>query len=252
MRLPTPVLVALLGAAFVTLVGLGAWQLQRNEWKHDLVAESHARTDAGPINVTDATGLDPEDMGYRRVHVEGAWRLDDALFLANRARYSARGEEILLPVQPASGPAVLVNLGWIPDGSRDDVMALLAAREGEAIDGLGVDATGRNGRRIPSGSWSNIDTEAMGQALGYDLADWFILAGAERTSDPSPGEPVPVGGWQRFHNTTPHMEYALTWFGIATALVAISAFRLVIVPRRESRVRPPAAETGGGAPPTSS
>ena len=151
MRLPTPVLVVLLGAAFVTLMGLGIWQLQRNDWKQNLVAESHARTDAPPLDVTDATGLAADDMAYRRIRLEGEWRLDDVMFLANRARYSVRGEEILLPVQPAEGPAVLVNLGWIPDGARADVMAQLAERAGEPIDGLGVDATGRNGRRIPSG-----------------------------------------------------------------------------------------------------
>ena len=62
MRLPTPVLVVLLGAAFVTLMGLGIWQLQRNDWKQNLVAESHARTDAPPLDVTDATGLGADDM----------------------------------------------------------------------------------------------------------------------------------------------------------------------------------------------
>ncbi|MCA9849069.1 MAG: SURF1 family protein [Dehalococcoidia bacterium] len=252
MRLPTPVLVVLLGAAFVTLMGLGIWQLQRNDWKQNLVAESHARTDAPPLDVTDATGLAADDMAYRRIHLEGEWRLDDVMFLANRARYSVRGEEILLPVQPAEGPAVLVNLGWIPDGARADVMAQLAERAGEPIDGLGVDATGRNGRRIPSGSWSNIDTDTMGEALGYNLVSWFVLAGPERTSDPNPNDPLPVDGWQRFHNTTPHMEYALTWFGIAAALVAIAVFRLVIAPRREAQARPPAPGGGGDSPPTSS
>lgn len=246
MRLPAPVLVVLIGAAFAILVGLGVWQVQRNDWKQGLVAESHAKTDAPPLEVTDASGLVPDEIEYRRVVLEGRLLLEDAMFLANRARYSARGEEIVVPFAPRDGgPAVLVNLGWIPDGARDDVMAEITAEAGgdsTEVSGLAVDASGRSGNRIPSGSWSNLDTEAMGDAVGYDLAGWFVLAGEERTGDPSPNEPLPVAGWQRFHNTTPHIEYALTWFGLAAALLGIAIVRLVITPRREARKAPPVEE----------
>ncbi|MGE3960589.1 MAG: SURF1 family protein [Dehalococcoidia bacterium] len=249
MRLPTPALAVLIGAALVVLVGLGVWQLQRNDWKHGLVTESHQRTEAAPVAVTDASTETPDEIAYHRVRLEGAWRLEDALFLANRARYSVRGEEILLPMQPPSGPAVLVNLGWIPDGAREDVMATLAGRTDEPIEGLAVDASGRNGHRIPSGSWSNIDPETMSESLGYELADWYVLAGPERTSDPSPNEPLPVAGWRRYQNTTPHVEYALTWFGLAAALAAAAVFRLVIAPRREARKGAPTDGTRGPSGP---
>jgi len=242
MRLPTPVLLGLLAAAFAVLIGLGVWQIQRNEWKQDLVEASHERTEAAPLDVTDASTHAPEEIEYRRVRLHGTWVLEDALFLANRARYSVRGEEIVVPVAlDGGGSAVLVNVGWIPDGSREEVLRELAGSASSAtvIEGLAVDASGRSGNVIPSGSWSNMDTEAMGAALGYDLAPWFVLGGSERTSAPSPNEPLPVGGWQRYQNTTPHIEYALTWFGIALALGASAVFRLVIAPRRAAQSAPP-------------
>ncbi len=241
MRLPTPVLLTLLAAAFAVLIGLGAWQVQRNEWKQGLVEASHERTEAAPLEVDEATVLPPDEIEYRRVRLHGTWLLEGALFLANRARYSVRGEEIVVPVAlDGGGPAVLVNVGWIPDGARDDVLDELGASDNAAvIEGLAVDATGREGNVIPSGSWSNLDTEAMGEALGYDLAPWFVLGGAERTSAPSPNEPLPVGGWRRYENTTPHIEYALTWFGIAAALGVSAVFRLVIAPRRAAQSAPP-------------
>ena len=86
MRLPTPVLVVLLGAAFVTLMGLGIWQLQRNDWKQNLVAESHARTDAPPLDVTDATGLAADDMAYRRIRLEGEFQGPSTLSVPRGAR----------------------------------------------------------------------------------------------------------------------------------------------------------------------
>lgn len=247
MRLPTPALLVLIAAALVVLVGLGVWQVERNQWKQDLVAESHAKTDAPPLDVRDASEHRREEIEYRRVRLSGTWRLDEAMFLANRARYSVRGEEIIVPVALDSGGAVLVNVGWIPDGSRDDVMDELARDAGGTVtEGLAFDIADRDGNMIPSGSWSNLDTEAMSEALGYEVADWYVLAGAERTSPPSPSEPLPVAGWQRFENTTPHVEYALTWFGIAAVLIASAVVRLVIAPRRaerEARGAPPAADS---------
>jgi len=241
MRLPTPILLALLVAAFAVLIGLGVWQLQRNEWKQGLVEASHARTEAAPLDITDATGHAPDEIEFRRVRLHGSWLLDDALILANRARYSVRGEEIVVPVAlEGGGPAVLVNVGWIPDGAREDVLReLAAADDAGVIEGLAVDATGREGNVIPSGSWSHLDTAAMGEALGYELAPWFVLGGSERTSAPSPSEPLPVAGWRRYENTTPHIEYALTWFGIAAALGASAFFRLVVAPRRAAQSAPP-------------
>src|SRR5690606_34600420 len=128
----------------------------------------------------------PDEIEYRRVRLRGDWVLDDVMFLANRARYSVRGEEVIVPVMPdAGGPAVLVNIGWIPDGARDDVMRdLAAAGPGGITSGLGVDASSRSGNQIPSGSWSNLDPGAMSEALDYDLVEWIILAGEERSSPP--------------------------------------------------------------------
>ena len=237
MRLPTMALVILLALAFAVLMALGVWQLQRNEWKQDLVATSHERTDAAPVEVTDSAATTPAAVEYRRVAIEGEWLLDDVQFLANRARSSVRGEEILLPVRPPTGPVVLVNMGWIPDGVRDDLLRALRADAGSPIEGLGLDASTRRGTQIPSGSWSGLDVERMSAVLGYPVSPWFILAGEERTRDPLPNEPLPLQGWQRFENTTPHIEYALTWFGIAAALVAVAITRLVIVPRRERTQR---------------
>lgn len=242
MQLRTPALLALIAAALIVLIGLGVWQVQRNDWKQGLVEASHARTEAAPLEVTDASGYVADEIEYRRVILHGTWQLTDVMFLANRARESVRGEEIIVPVVlQDGGPAVLVNLGWIPDGTREDILRELEddARGTGVTTGLAVDATGREGRLIPSGSWSNLDTEAMTEALGYDVAPWFVLAGAERSANPSPNEPLPVDGWRRYQNTTPHVEYALTWFGLAVVLAVSAVFRLVIAPRREARETPP-------------
>jgi surfeit locus 1 family protein len=249
-RLPTPLLLGLLALALVVLVGLGVWQLQRNEWKQDLLAESYARTDAPPLVVEDSTGHDPGVIEYRRVELLGEWAWDDTMFLANRARNAVRGEEIVVPFAPHAGPPVLVNLGWIPDGTREEVMRDLRAQADGTVHGLAVDASRRDGRRAPSGSWTALSPRAMGSELGYELTAWFVIAGDERDRPAGIGEPIPVQGWQRLQDTTPHMEYALTWFGIAVVLVVVAVVRLVVAPRRASQATGPETPASGlpGAP----
>jgi len=56
----------------------------------------------------------------------------------------------------------------------------------------------------------------------------------------------PAQGFLRYSSPVPHIEYALTWFGIAGALVVIAVLRLVVEPRR-ARAREDAARAGSGA-----
>lgn len=232
MRLRSLALLGLISLALAVLIALGVWQLQRNDWKQDLVAKSDARTDEAPLTITDASDLDPESMDYRRVVIEGEWRLEDTMLLANRIRNGQRGQEIVVPAQPAGGgPAVLVNLGWVPDGIAEaEREALVTAATPKA--GLARDISGRDARQIPSGAWTGLSPEDMGAALGYPVAEWYVIAGEERAPGAGLGDTLPVQGWQRFVNTTPHIEYALTWFGIAAVLVVIAVARLIVAPRR--------------------
>ncbi|MEX2031899.1 MAG: SURF1 family protein, partial [Dehalococcoidia bacterium] len=232
MRLPVPVLLGLLVAALAVLVSLGVWQLQRNEWKHDLVARSHQRTDAPPLDLATALTSGADDVDFRRVVVTGEWLTDDVMFIANRVRASVRGEEIVIPVRVRDDLTVLVNFGWIPDGSRDDVLPEVLAEAGAPVAGLALNLGDRTARRAPSGSWTAAAPTSMGAELGYEMAPWIVLAGDERTEAARAGDDLPVQGWQRFTSTTPHLEYALTWFGLALALVAIAGARFVIGPWR--------------------
>ncbi len=251
MRLPVPVLLGLIGAALVVLLGLGTWQLQRNEWKQDLVERSHARTDAAPLALRGSTDVDPEEVDYRRVTLEGHWLPEGALTLVNRVRAGTLGLEVVVPFRPADGgPDVLVNLGWIPtarDQAGVDAFTVTdALPPGETtISGLARDFSGVDGRSLDGASsqprWTGLAPSAIQEASGAPLAPWVVIAGEEREGAPAQGEALPVQGWQRFHNTTPHIEYALTWFGIAAVLVAAAVARLVVVPRRSRQAARQAA-----------
>ncbi len=224
LRLPAPVLLAILVAVTALLISLGIWQLQRNDWKNDLVEERNARIDAAPLTFEDASTRDPESIDYYRLADRGDWDHDRSFILANRARFQTKGEELVTPLLIApDGPAVLVNRGWYPDGQRDEVRSDLAQRPG-TLEGLISIHTG-SARQTGAGTWTAIDPEAMAAGLPYDLLPWIVIEGDQVESTANPDGELPVQRYTAFANTTPHMEYALTWFGLAAALLAVAAIR---------------------------
>jgi surfeit locus 1 family protein len=238
MRLPTPALLALLALAVAVLFGLGTWQVQRHDWKQGLVRERNARLAAPPLEAPAVLGLSTPEIEGHRVHLLGTWDHAHSMVLANRGRSGVKGEELVTPLMPAGGEAaILVNRGWYPVGERDRIRAALDAEPTAEVEGLAFDAAGRDGRKTAQGTWTELDPASMSAEVGVPLRDWAVVQGEPVDPDALPvsGGSLPVRGYRPFTNTTPHVQYAITWYGIAVALVAIAVARFVIAPRRANR-----------------
>jgi cytochrome oxidase assembly protein ShyY1 len=68
----------------------------------------------------------------------------------------------------------------------------------------------------------------MGEALPYAEVAPFVVVAGEEIDDAERVVPDvrPVPGFEGYRNTTPHVEYALTWFGLAVALVVTASVRI--------------------------
>lgn len=241
-RLPTPVLIVLIALAFATLIGLGVWQLERNAWKGGLVAARNAHITGEPLAAADAQRLPRADVDYRLVALTGTWDHAHAMILANRARFATKGEEVVEPLLLApGGPAVLVNRGWYPAGERERVLADLARSDAAGAQGLARSVEGLGGRQTAAGTWTQLSPRDMGAALPYPVLPWYVIEGALLAGEAGRPATLPAQGFFAYTSTTPHLQYALTWFGLAAALAAVSCFRFVVGPRRErARGAPPA------------
>ena len=58
--------------ALVTLLWLGTWQLQRLEWKNDLIISFEARSSAAPITLPLAASV-TDEMEFRRLQLVGVF-----------------------------------------------------------------------------------------------------------------------------------------------------------------------------------
>ncbi len=110
------------GALVMTalLIGLGLWQLQRREWKHELIAQVEARVHAAavpPPGRAEWPLLSAERDAYRRVVVEGRL-LRDRETLVRATTALGSGYWVMTPLQMADG-TVLVNRGFVPPERRD-------------------------------------------------------------------------------------------------------------------------------------
>lgn len=233
----------LLAAAVACLLflALGAWQLQRMGWKHDLIARTEARIHAAPVPPPAATEwpavvADPQAWEYRRLRLEGVF-LHDREALVQATTVLGAGHWVLTPLRLADGSTVLVNRGFVPPERKD-----LAARGAPPPQGpvavtglLRISEPGGGFLRSndpAAGRWYSRDVAAIATARGLQqgMAPYFLDAQATGAADAWPRAGLTV---LRFADN--HLVYALTWFGMA-ALSVVAAVQLLRhgrgVPRR--------------------
>jgi surfeit locus 1 family protein len=214
--------------AFVVLIGLGTWQIQRKAWKEGLIAALDAQLAAPPIALpTPATwpNLDQKTDEYRRVTFTATFdHSKEALVFAAPSTFrpdvSGPGYWVFTPARLADGKTVLVNRGFVPDGWQDSK----SRPKGQITGPVAIVGS----MRWPeTRHWFTPDDEPA-KNLWFS-ADPRSIAAAKGLGDVAPfyvelESPVPPGGLPKpgkLMVTLPdnHLQYALTWYGLALVLV---------------------------------
>lgn len=216
-----------------TLVGLGAWQLQRRAEKHALIAALTERLATAPVALpakAEWLGLTPEHDEFRRVTLVAApeAKPDARVFASGsalRSDITGLGVWAFVPVRLASGETVVVNRGFVPDGQQaSPSLSATDAAQPITLTGYlrfpekpGTFAAHEDlGKRL----WFVRDHLAMSLALHWgDVAPFYVDLEA-----PSPPAGVPKPGPLEVHLRDPHLQYAMTWFGLAIVVAAASGF----------------------------
>jgi surfeit locus 1 family protein len=214
-------LIGLCAVFALLFAGLGIWQLQRLQWKLDLIAKVEQRIHAPAVAVPGSRSwkeLKPEMIEYRRVYAIGTF-LHDKETLVDALTERGAGYWVLTPLRTSDG-TILVNRGFVPpDQATPSTRAGGQQARLQKVEGL-LRITEPHGRylrpnRPEEDKWYSRDIVAIAKARGIGAAPFFIDADAK----PIPGG-YPVGGMTvvRFRNT--HLIYAVTWFGLAALAVA--------------------------------
>lgn len=211
------------------LLWLGFWQLDRRDWKRDMVAERIAGL-AAPAATVSEVPADWRSFEFRRVRVTGRYLHGKDMRLVARSHNRRVGVHIVTPLRLAEGVVVLVNRGWAPRGWKNPIRPETAPQPGPVtVEGV-LRAGGRPSRWTPDnepagGVWYYTDASAMARAAGLSGVKPYILdATAPEGAAPNSGraaEDFPIGGQTRADLPNNHLQYALTWFALAAALIGV-------------------------------
>lgn len=215
-----PALTAATFIALLILCSLGAWQLQRLDWKKALIAKTEARIASAtmPLEEALARAERGEDMEYQPVVASGAWRGGAAhVFAAHEGR---AGVLVFAPFE-TGGRVIYVNRGFSP---QDEVATLPEAAGPARVEGLFRTPEAKGGferllapKDQPADNlYFTRDPRRFAGAAGLGADGFYIDSFDEPRS-----ALWPKGGLTRLEFSNRHLEYALTWFGLAGALLGV-------------------------------
>ncbi|WP_139003591.1 SURF1 family cytochrome oxidase biogenesis protein [Arthrobacter crystallopoietes] len=205
-------LVALLASVCVLL---GNWQMDRRDQAHDVVTAIESNYDADPVDfeaVPDIFAEADDADEWTPVVLRGEYDEAGQRVVRNRPLNGRPGYEVLVPLKLDSGPAVIVNRGWLPIGNnvagRPDTVP--AAPEGDVT----VVARVKPGessvdRGAPEGQLASIQLDEYAAELDYPVfTGGYGLMAAE---NPAPAE-RPVLMPKPAIDEGPHLSYSMQWY----------------------------------------
>ncbi len=211
--------------ALAILLALGTWQMQRKEWKEDLIAKITARTHQPPVALAEIEKSSAADAEYARARARGTFRHESEQLLWEPDPKQGPGYHVYTPLRLADGRFILVNRGYVTEALKSPSSRAAGQLPGEAeIVGL-LRAPPQRGTFDPDrdakGVWYWRDFDGMARAaLGADAGKAVRLFLDAEATPANPGG-WPQGGTTRLTLPNRHLEYALTWYGLAATLVAV-------------------------------
>jgi surfeit locus 1 family protein len=217
---------------FAVLIALGIWQIERKASKEALIAVLTERVAAPPQALPaakDWTTLNRASDEYRRVKFTASFdNASEALVFAAATAFrpdvTNPGDWVFTPARLNDGRLIVVNRGFVPD-TRRDPKSRPQGQIAEPIEIAGAlrwpderhwftpsDDPARN-------LWFTRDPAGIAAAKGLDpkmVAPFYVEQEA----------PVPPGGLPQPGKLVivlpdNHLQYALTWFGLAAVLAAV-------------------------------
>ena len=202
-RRPTFLTSVLTLVCLAIMLSLGGWQLERREWKANLLATIAAQLEALPQPLPAKPAAEWE---FRRVIVEGEVVGNQWFRFPGHSRNNAVGELLMLLIQRPDGKLVAVEHGWLPFGAPSPPLPMALATEGilrqPPKPGWFTPAND-----VAHNAWYVANPAAMAVAANLPAANALPLYLKPRDWQPNlPND---------------HLQYAITWFSLAAVLLII-------------------------------
>ncbi|MHB0771912.1 SURF1 family protein [Bradyrhizobium sp. 5.13L] len=213
-------------------VALGVWQLQRRTAKHELIAALTERLAAAPVALPPSAqwaALNPARDEFRRVSFTATYAaLPDAMVYSSgsavRKDASGPGTWAFLPARLPGGETVVIDAGFVENTMQDRAVEDRAVKK--LVTGQPVALTGY--LRFPEARswltpaenrdkrlWFVRDHLTIASALGWGAVAPFYVD----LEQPAPANGIPRPGPLDVNLKDDHLQYAVTWFTLAGAVL---------------------------------
>lgn len=226
-------------AALVIVPGfcaLGIWQLGRAADKQERLQAYAQSEQYGPANIN-LSQLFDATPGYRQVRLTGHYDGQHQFLLDNQMQDGRVGYHVFTPLLITDSRAILVNRGWLPQGTSRSELPALTTPQGEvSMTGVLSPEPGYGmllGKDIESDKiWPRVVQAIVLPRLQHELND-VELAPQVLLLDPNE-----AGGFVRIWKIVQfgperNRGYAFQWFSMAAAVLLIF---IVVNTRRRVRI----------------
>jgi surfeit locus 1 family protein len=203
------------------LAGLGVWQIERLSEKAALIAGVESGLEAPPQPLADALKEGLGGAEWHHVQLSGHFLHDKESYLFAQGPRGAIGVQVVTPLAQDNGGTVLVNRGFVPEALRNPQTRAAGQVEGEvSVTGV-LRLPQQAGLFTPAPDlktrlWFVKDVSGIAAAVGVTTPPVIVEADAT----PNPGG-WPLGGQTNVDIPNDHLQYAITWFGLALALTGV-------------------------------
>jgi len=208
----------------ITAFALGTWQVQRLNWKTDLLARFEDRLIREPLPLPPR--IDPDsikDFDYRRVYAKGRFRHDQEMLIGPRIHDGHDGYLVVTPLErqtegSSEKTKILVCRGWIPKDKADKRVRPDGLATGDVtVQGLLREPWKRN-------MFTPVNKPQEGKFYFPDVAEMAGFTGSqvvwvEETMKPDllqaydrEARGIPIGRPAEVNIRNNHLQYIFTWY----------------------------------------
>ena len=211
--------------AFFTLMMLGTWQIDRLGQKNDLLKKiqrvSEDITDLKDVNIDDSN-LD--DWLYRKIKIHGDFISQENIFVFThlsdpRGKFGGAGYWVLNPFKSDEGNIIVINRGFIPQNIFDQFSSSTNKYKENIVTGY-VRKFEKENIFTPD---KNIEDRILYLFEKNDIKKLFRIKKIEPYFIDQVDEynSLPQSNETQLKFPNNHLSYAITWYGLATALLFI-------------------------------
>ena len=205
----------------ICLILLGNWQVERLDWKLSLIEKLKNRVEMATVPLPNQTSHS-DDLEYLSVSVSGIFVHDQEMTMYSVGPNGEPGYDLYTPFALDGGRIVIINRGWVHEKMKNQSDRPDTLVEGQVIiNGLLRKPWAKlwygPANEPENNNWFYGDIDEMVSAHNLNEVFPVYLFASKVDGDNT----YPVAGRTEFNIVNNHLDYALTWYGLAIVLIGI-------------------------------